>query len=70
MADTTDQGRTPASKSRVYKLVSASYRDQAYDDGILLLDPAKREIELRQLAGRRKKRRLWSRGSGLILTPS
>ncbi len=41
--------------SRAYRLVSASYRDKAYPDGILRVNEAGDEIELRQLGGRRKK---------------
>jgi hypothetical protein len=41
--------------SRVYRLVSASYRDKAYPDGILRVNEAGSEIELRQLTGKRKR---------------
>ncbi len=44
-----------AGTPRAYKLVSATYRDKAYPDGIFLVDEKRGEIELRQWVGRRKK---------------
>ncbi len=41
--------------SRAYKLVSATYRDKTYPDGILRVDESGSDIELRQLAGKRKR---------------
>ena len=38
-----------------YKLVSATYKDKAYPDGVFLVDETRGEIELRQWVGRRKK---------------
>lgn len=45
-----------ARPSRTYNAVSASYRDKAYSDVVLLVDDARSEIELRQWSGRRKKK--------------
>src|SRR5271170_3701010 len=41
--------------SRTYKLVSATYQDKKYSDGFLLVDASKRDLELRQWTGKKKK---------------
>jgi hypothetical protein len=51
-----DSGDTLAGgEPRTYRLVSASFREKAFPDGVLLVDPGRSEIELRQRTGRRKK---------------
>jgi hypothetical protein len=40
---------------RTYKLISASFREKTYADGVLLIDEGKSELELRQWTGRKKK---------------
>ncbi len=45
----------PKGAYRTYKLVSASFRGKNYADGLLLVDEASNEMELRQLTGRWKK---------------
>jgi hypothetical protein len=52
----SDGGGAPtAGASREYRLVSATYRERTYPDGILVIDDARREIELRQRAEGKKK---------------
>jgi len=43
-----------AGTTRTYRLVSATYRDKSYEDGVFVLYEARGEIELRQLVGRKK----------------
>lgn len=54
-APAADAGASSQAPSRAYKLVAATYRDKAYPDGILRVNEAGDEIELRQLSGRRKR---------------
>jgi hypothetical protein len=48
-------GDASAESSRKYKLVSATYLDKTYPDGILSVNEAGDEVELRQWTGKRKK---------------
>lgn len=58
MSDQPPQGAAPAEKqTHEYKLVSASYRDKAYPDCVLVIDEPKSEMELRQWVGKKKKRK-------------
>jgi hypothetical protein len=54
-ASSDEGGASTASQSREYRFVSATYRDRTHSNGILLVDEARSEMELRQWAGRRKK---------------
>ena len=55
MAAPSAEGDAPAGgPSRSYRLVSATYRDKTYRDGILRVDEVGSEIELRQWTGKRK----------------
>ncbi len=54
-ASSDDGSASTASQSREYGFVSATYRDRTYSNGVLLVDEARNEMELRQWAGRKKK---------------
>lgn len=41
--------------SSTYRLLSATFRDQTYPEGILWIDESRAEIELRQLIGKKRK---------------
>ena len=52
----TPTSETPQERpTSTYKLLSATFRDQSYPDGILWVDESRGEIELRQLIGKKRK---------------
>jgi hypothetical protein len=56
MAVSHDGGEASgATPSRTYRLLSATYQDKACAEGLLMIDDAGSEIELRQWTGKKKK---------------